>query len=207
MIRTVGRVLIAVAALGAAVHAATFKSTWKAPDAGTVGFAGKKVIALVIDKDQDLRVSAEEALVRALAPYGVQGVAAYRLIPREELQDTDKAKGWFERAGAEGVVAMRVAGTDRKLTYTPDMWTASYYGSWWGYYGYGWTTALGTGTVREDTVVAVETLVFSVTRDKLLWAGMSETTNPKSAEALIKRLVDEAVKEMKKEGLTRKAPG
>ena len=51
--------------------------------------------ALIISDDQGLRVSGEEALVRELAGIGLtQGVASYKLIPREELHDADKAKGW-----------------------------------------------------------------------------------------------------------------
>ncbi len=64
MRRTLATVLILGAAAVAVADAAKFKSTWKAPDAGTLGFGGKKVIALVISKDDALRMSAEEALAR-----------------------------------------------------------------------------------------------------------------------------------------------
>ena len=199
------RLALALAiAAGAAVHAATFKSTWKAPDAGTIGFAGKKVAALLISKDDALRMSAEEALARQLTAIGVQGVGAYRLIPREELENKDKAKAWFEKTGVEGVVAMRPVSAKTVTTYTPSMWSSGYYTSLWGYYGYTWGAVYDPGYLREDTVVTVETLVFSVPRDKLLWAALSETTNPKSMDAFMKDLVTTAVKEMKKAGLTAK---
>ena len=57
-------------------------------------FGGKKVAALVIDKDESLRVSGEEALVRELTARGIQGVASYRIVPREELQNADRARVW-----------------------------------------------------------------------------------------------------------------
>jgi hypothetical protein len=34
----------------------------------------------------------------------MQGVPAYRIVPKEELRDADNAKGWFERPGVEEVV-------------------------------------------------------------------------------------------------------
>jgi hypothetical protein len=40
------------------------------------------------------------------------------------------------------------------------------------------------GSMREDTTLVIENLVFSVSKDKLLWAAVSETTNPKNAGAL-----------------------
>ena len=95
MRRKLTRAWILAVAGGAAVHAATFKSTSKAPEAGTIGLAGKKVDALVITKDEGLPVAVEDGLVRQLVAPGVKGLAAYRVIPREEARDEDKAKAWF----------------------------------------------------------------------------------------------------------------
>lgn len=183
-----------------------FVSTWKAPDASGVSFAGKKVAALIMSDDLNLRMSGEEALVRELAAVGVPGgVASYRIVPREELRDPDKAKGWYERAGAEGVVAMRLVDADKRQVWTPSMWVTTNYSSLWGYYGYGWNAvyAAGGSTTVERTVV-IENLIFSVPLNKLLWAGVTETTNPKDAASAIKDIVAACVKEMTKEGLIRR---
>jgi hypothetical protein len=50
----------------------------------------------------------------------------------------------------------------------------------------------------------VETLVFDVTGNRLLWAGTSETTNAKGAQELVKKLVKAAAEQMRKDGLIRK---
>jgi hypothetical protein len=85
------------------------------------------------------------------------------------------------------------------------MWTtAPYYGTLWGYYGYGWGAVYDPGYVREDTIVTIETLIFSVPANKLLWAGMSESTNPKNAGKLIEDLVEAIADDMKKHGLVKK---
>jgi hypothetical protein len=198
----VSSVAMIVAASAIAPAATKFTSTWKAPEAAQVRFAGKKVAALVISKDDNLRVSGEEGLARELEARGLQPVAAYRLIPKEELLDAARARGWFERAGVEGIVAMRPVGMDKKRTYTPSTWSTPYYGTLWGYYGYGWGAVYDPGYVREDAILVIETLIFSVPRDKLLWAGVSETTNPKNAAKLLADVVKAAVAEMRKEGLT-----
>jgi hypothetical protein len=205
MRRTVTYALILALSAGAAIHAAKFKTTWKAPDAGTENFAGKRVAAFVVTKDEALRMSAEEALVRQLEAVGVQGEASYRLAPREVLQDKDKARAWFEKIGVAGVIAMRVVSADKVTTYTPSTWTTGYYGSWWGYYGYTYSVAFSPGFVDTNTIVTVETLIFSVPRDKLLWAAVSETTNPKNVDVFMKDLVKQSVKEMRKQGLAVKA--
>jgi hypothetical protein len=206
--RTICPVLFLLAVLTAGLAADTkFTSTWAAPEARGVHFGGKKVAALVMSNDESLRVSGEEGLVRELAARGLNVVAAYRLIPKEELKDPAKARGWFERTGVQGVVVMRPVSRDTRKTYVPGTtWTAPYYGSLWGYYGYGWGAMYDPGYVRQDTVVEVETLIFSVPMDKLLWAGSSETKNPKDLRKLLEDLVKEAAKEMRKQGLTGPAP-
>jgi hypothetical protein len=192
-------VLLATIAATSVSAGPKFVSKWASPDARRVSFVGKKVAALVISQDDSLRISGEEALARELTARGMQGVAAYRIVPREELQLVDKAKGWFERASVEGVVVLRPISAEKERTYTsPTVWATPYYGTLWGYYGYGWGAVYVPGAVREDTVVVVETLIYSVSQNQLLWAAASETKNPKTLQKFITDLVKEAAKEIQK---------
>jgi hypothetical protein len=85
------------------------------------------------------------------------------------------------------------------------MWTGPTYGSFWGYYGYGWGSVYIPGSSSVDTYVVVETLVFSVPKNQLLWAGVSETRNPKQLQQFVKHLVVATGKEMQKQGLNRRS--
>jgi len=181
----------------------TFTSVWKTPVAYEVSFAGKKVAALVITKDTSLQMSGEEALARELTSRGMQGVPTYRFVPREELAVAEKAKGWFERAGVEGVVAMRPVAREQRTEYTPDTWINPYYSTLWGYYGYGWGSVYIPGSVSQDTVVIVETTIYSVPRNALLWAAVSETKNPKKLAEFVQGLVTASIKELQKQGLAK----
>jgi hypothetical protein len=196
--------LVACAAMLSA--APKFSSVWKSPDAGSVSFAGKKVAALVIAQDDSLRVAGEESLVRELTARGLQSVATYRIAPKEELQSADRAKGWFEKANVEGVVALRPVSKDKRTTYNPGTWVNPYYSTLWGYYGYGWGSMYIPGSVEQDTVVVVETTIYSVPRNQLLWAAVSETKNPKDLRSFVDDLVKEAVKELHKQGLAKQVP-
>lgn len=194
---------ILLVAANAAADKPKFTSTWHAPEAVGVSFAGKKVAALVMSSDQNLRVSGEEQLVRDLQARGVQGMATYRFVPQEELTDAERARPWFERAAVDGVVALRPVHAEVEKVYAPSVWTTTSYSTLWGYYGYGWTGVYDPGGVREDTTLVVETLIYSVPMNKLLWGGVSTTTNPKTAQAFIQELVGEAVKEMKKQKIVK----
>ena len=150
-------------------------------------------------------MSAEEALAREITARGAQGVAAYRVIPQEEIRNKDNAKRWFEQTGAAGVVIMRVVDLSKEKIPTAVVWTgASYYGSLWDYYPYAWGSAIAIGPGRTETTVVVETLIFDIAGNRLLWAGTSESVNPKDAQATVKAIVESAAERMKKDGLIRK---
>jgi hypothetical protein len=199
--------LIAVFGLvvGASALAKTkFSSVWKSPEAATARLAGQKVAALIIDSDESLRVAGEEALARELTERGMQGVPSYRFVPKEELKSADQARGWYEKAGVQAVVALRVVSDEKKLQYQPSTWTSGYYSSLWGYYGYGWGVVYDPGYKRIDRYVSLETLIFSVPKNALLWAGLSETENPQEPAKVIEEVVREAVSEMRKQGLAKR---
>lgn len=158
--------------------------------------------AVVISSDDSLRVSGEEALAREITARGPEGVAAYRIIPREELEDPAKARVWFERTGVSGVVTMRVVGVEKETSYSSVAWTTSYYQSFSNYYMTSWRTVTPLGR-REDTVVAVETMLYDVGEGKLLWASVSNSTNPKQIATFMEGLVAVVVEELQNRGLVR----
>jgi hypothetical protein len=180
-----------------------FTSVWKTPAAGEVSFAGKKVAALIMSQDESLRVSGEEAVRRELTSRGMEGIATYRIVPREELTDPEKARGWFERAGVEGIVALRPVSKEKVQSYNPGTWVSPSYGTLWGYYGYGWGSLYIPGSTQVDTVVVVETTIYSVPRNMLLWAGVSETKNPKQLGKFVEDLAGGIVKALHDQGLAK----
>jgi hypothetical protein len=191
--------LVVVMVAGLACSSTHFKSTWKDPTVQRLDFQGKRVAAFVVTKDESLRRSAEDALARELQARGVQATAGYQLIPDETTKDKDALRSQLTNEGIQGAVVMRVVDRRQEVSYEPP--PGPYYGSLYGYWDYGWATTAAPGYLRTDTIVSVETLVYQVPTDRLLWGGVSETTDPKKLESFIKEIVDQAAKEMKKAGL------
>jgi hypothetical protein len=183
-----------------------FLSVWKSPDAAQVSFLGAKVATLVITQDETLRIAGEEVLMRELNKIGVKATATYRLAPKEEMQNADRAKVWYERAGVEGVVAVRPVSNEKRLNYNSSLWMSPSYNTFWGYYGYGYSTAYVIGSVDRDTVITAETLIFSVSKNQLLWAAVTETRNPKTLHRFIEDLVKASAKQLQSQGLARALP-
>jgi len=196
-------ILIAVAACAATT---TFTSTWKAPDVPVVNPVGKTVATVFVSRDESKRRAGEDAMARSLNSYGAHGLPAYTVIPDESAVNAEQARAKLKEAGANAVVTMRVVGKDQQVTYTPGYTAPSYYGGFGPYWGYGWGTVSSPGYLQTDTLVSVETLVYSLDRDKLLWASTSRTTNPENIDSLIKEIADATANEMVKQGLLAAPP-
>jgi hypothetical protein len=181
-----------------------FIRTWKAPGAAPLNFAGRKVAAVVIVDDSSLQVAAEEALTREIAARGPNAVPAYRIVPRPELAKKESAKAWLEKAGVEGLVAMRVVGTDTHRTYSSVVFSSGYYGNAWDYWGYGWTSVYPIGKGKLETTLTVETLLFDLSTGAPVWAGVSVTPNVKDHVSFMKSLAADIGKELEKAGLAPK---
>jgi len=197
-----GVLVVLVAASLAACATTSFTSSWKAPDAQPLGsLVGQKVVAVAVTKNQAMRRSAEDTLVSVLNANGAQGIPSYSILGDDA--DEAKAKAAIERSGAVAVVVMRPVAQEKELSATSSMYMGPRYGGYWGgYYGYGWGGAWGGGVdIRTDTIVTVETLVYSLKQNKLIWAGQSKTTNPSKLDAFVKEVAAGAGKEMKKAGL------
>jgi hypothetical protein len=212
MYRTLRAVSVIAAALSAAACATTtFQSTWKAPDAGPLNFRGAKVAALVISGDRGFRLPAEDELAREITAEGAVGVPAYTLVPDDVIKDQAKSKALMDQAGVVGVVSIRVVGNEQRITATPaSFWMGPPHGAFWGppgwgrpgYWGWGWgvTTA---PMIQTDSIVSVETLIFDLSRDKLVWVATSQTTNPTNVQVLVRDLTHASARALRRQGLIR----
>lgn len=200
--------LLGALALGAAACATTnFISTWTEPTAQPLD-RSKKVATVMMSTREALRRSAEVAMAEEIRRRGVEAVESYTLLPGESARDTARARQVLGEQGVDAVLIMRVVGKDQQISYTPgtSMYVGGpYYGSTMGYWGYGWGAAYSPGYMTTDQIVTVESLVYSVTQGKLLWAGQSETTNPEDLESFINELVSAVGGELRNKGIIKPA--
>ena len=178
----------------------TFTSTWKAPGTQPIDPLGKKVAALVISSDASRRRSAEVYLANDLTIRGARGVPAYTILGQDH-GDREYARARLKEAGVEGVVVMRMVRKDERVIINPGGLSGSAFSTFGSYYSYGWQMTYSTGSVQTDTEVSVETLIYSLRDDKLLWAGTSKTTNPDNLSSLITEVADAVAKQASKQGL------
>jgi len=202
MVTTMRRMTMGLAVLCLAGCATTtFTSTWHAPGTAPLNPIGKTVAAVFVTRDEGKRRAGEDTLAADLTRRGANGVAAYTLIPNDQRGDAEEARAKLKAAGCNGAVIMRVVGRDQQINYSPGMSMPMYYGGFGPYWGYGWGAVYEPGYLTTDTIVSVETLVYGLKEDKLLWAGTSRTTNPGKLDDFIREVAEAAAKEMQKQGL------
>lgn len=175
-------------------------SKWRDPATTQVQFT--KVLAVVMTPEKLTRRSGEDSLVRILGPG--RATPSYTVFPGEKPPEQEAAKAQLVKDGFDGVVILRPVDSRTEVHYVPG--SVSYmptYGSLWGpgYWGYGWGAVYDPGYVTQNTIVRVETVLYDLKQDKLIWASQTDTTNPAGLQEMIAEIAKATAFAVKKEGL------
>jgi hypothetical protein len=184
-----------------------YVSTFQSPLAVPGDFSGKKVACFAIIPNEELRSAREETVAIEMRARGVDAIAGSVILPAELEKDRGRAKEFLKKAKIDAVIIVRLLGDQEAVKYSTmaSVWYSQpYYGSFAGYWNYGWASASFYETTWTERVVTLETVIFSLEKDQLLWAGTSETTSPKDIKKLVSDLAKATGKELKKAGLVPK---
>lgn len=198
--------LLCMAMVSGCASAPTYTSTWKSPEATPLGFKGQKVVAAVIVKDNDQRRLAESRLAQQIAAHGAEGRTMHSLLPGATPGNEAAIRAALEAAGVKGLIVLQPIYVDRDVRVTPAYEGGGSASLWGSNYGSGFALSYSSpreATVSEKTVVYVETRVYSLDQNKLVWAGQSKSSNPETVTELIEGISAATASELQKAGLTR----
>lgn len=181
-------------------------TSWSDPK--YTGPALQKILVIGVIKDEIKRNSFEEEFSKLISGNGLTGIASYTLMP--DLKSTDQKEevlAVVDKVGADGVMIVTLQGVSKEKRDVPPsvsyMPSAGFGYGMYGYYGIGHTAIYNPGYTVTDTVVRLDTKLFAVTTEKMIWAGKTETFNPSSAQTVIKELASVLIKDMKKSGVVK----
>jgi hypothetical protein len=182
----------------------TFVDTWKDPDAKPLAFT--KVITLAIVQDETNRRIIEDQFCKNIKNPNVECVRSWTILPEDRVSDVEFAKARIAEGGFDGAITVRLVGLDEKTRHITTGYVASYattpyYNPFWGYYSYAWPVVYQSGSTDITQSVRVETNIYSVTEERLLWSGISETLDPKSIRTMVDEIAGEAAAILRDEGL------
>jgi hypothetical protein len=183
-----------------------YTNTWKSPEATPLGFRGQKVVAAAVVKDNAKRRLAEDRLAQQIAAHGAEGRTMYSLLPGATSGDEAAIRAALEAAGVKGLIVLEPIYVDRDVRVTPAYEGETTASLWGSTYGSGFALSYSSpreATVSETTVVYVETRVYSLEQNKLVWAGQSKSSDPDTVTELIEGISAATVTELQKAGLIR----
>lgn len=175
-------------------------SSWKEPDKQVSVKQLDKVLVVALLRTETSRHKAEDEMVRFL---NGKGVSSYSYMDidistRNEQAIRDKISG----DGFDGAVTMRLVDVEKDISYTPGSFQSypSYYRSFSGYYFRTWASYSTPSRFITTKTYTVETNVYSIKEDRIIWTGLTETTNPDGVDKMIREIVKVVYKQMVKEG-------
>ena len=170
---------------------------------------------LVIGVAQDLKVRAdfEDEMAAQIARPGIQTIPGNQILLRPDGKskpDLDYLRAQIQSNHIDAVVVSRLLKVDKRVTSIPSsMYVVPfpYYYSFYGYLSAVYPVVYEPGYTRQDTTVRVETNVYATNKPDgdLVWTGVSDSFNPKSANKVADGLVKEVPRQMEKDRLLPKS--
>ncbi len=169
-----------------------------------------KVLVIGVAQDLKLRADFEDTTAAQIMRPGIDTIPGNQILLRPDPKakpDLDYLRNQIRDNGIDAVVVTRLLRVDRKTVSIPSSTYVApfpyYYYSFYGYLGAVYPIIYDPGYERVDTTVSVETNVYATSKPdgELVWTGLSQSFNPKSAKKIADNLVKEVPKQMEKDGL------
>ena len=168
-------------------------TVWHEPGPTMLNF--KRTVAVFASTDESMRRSVEDQLSQ-LFP---NAMPAYRAIPNAAHVDKETILQQLRGSGFDGAIVMRVTNVSERVTYNGTYWGPAY--GFGGYWGSAWASPYDPYYVNVTQIVSVETNIYSLKDDKLVFAALSETSNPSDAGKLIRSVMRHINEELRKNGM------
>lgn len=204
--------MVLLALTGADGKAIKMVTSWFNP--GYKGQTFHKILVIGVAQNLKVRADFEDEMAAQIARPGIQTIPGNQILLRPDPKakpDLDYLRTQIRANGIDAVVVSRLLRIDKKVTSIPSSTYIApfpYYYSFYGYLGAVYPVVYDPGYTREDTTVSVETNVYATSKPDgdLVWTGVSNSFNPKSAEKVADGLVKVVPKQMEKDGLLAKRP-
>ena len=187
----------------------TIVSSWRDPKITVAQEHFKKVLVVALVKDEASRRVAENRIAASNPIFKT----SYQYLNETTKQLTQEQKlKILQDENFDGVVTMRLVSIDKETNYVPGTYTGMYYGGfdglYSGMYGYGFGNWYGMyspafydpGYYQETTSYMVETNIFSLKENKLIWTGTTKSDYVTDLGQTVDAIMLAVVKEMRKDG-------
>lgn len=175
-------------------------SSWNEPEKTVVLSDLNKVLVVALSKNETDSRKAEDQMAANLKG---KGVVSYNYFKSKFDKSNEEAvQKKIKADGFDGAITMRLVDMEQEQIYTPGN-SAGYpnhYRRFSGYYHRSYNYYSSPGYYTTTKTYTVEINVYSIIDDKIIWTGLTETTDPKGVKKMTEEIVEVVYKKMKKEG-------
>lgn len=175
-------------------------SSWKEPNKTVSINKLNKVLVVALFKDETSNRNAEDQMVGYLKDVGL---ASYKYFkPNFDRKNEDIIREMIKMDEFDGAITMRLVDVDKEQIYTPSRSSPypMYYRNFSGYYYRNWAYSSAPGYYSSTKTYTVETVVFSIKEDKIIWSSLTKTTDPDGVQKMTEEIAEVVHKRMVKEG-------
>ena len=196
--------ILIIALLTSCSSSTRITTSWREPNKEISINNLKKVLVVALLKNETSRHKAEDQMLGYL---NGKGVTSYNYLDDNfnklnEVAIINKIRS----DGFDGAVMMRLVDVEKEVTYTPGRYNSfpSYYQDFGGYYRRGWQNYSTPEQYNTTKTFNVETNVYSLKENKIVWSALTESVNPDGVEQMTAEIADVVYKKMLKEGFVSK---
>ena len=155
-------------------------NTWR--DTEFRGMPFKRVLVIGFGEDGANRRVFEDEFSKSLQAAGVSAIPSYTLGSGVSETDIEKVKAMVARSGADGVLTTRLVGIDKRVNVYPgQVMVMPAVGYRRGFYNYYSSAMVMPPSTYNYEVVTLETNLWQVVGEHLVWSGTTETFAPEDA--------------------------
>ncbi len=179
---------------------ARLTSSWVDPALN--GYSANDVLVIGVSKDETRLKLYENVFVDEFAKHNVRAMASYKVSSTVLEPDRESVEAAVKKSGASAVLVTHVV--DRKSETLTLPGTVHYRPvNFYGYYGRAYTRVHMPPTDVTSTVVLLESNLYDVATNSLVWTAQSEAVDPELLRTDFERLVDLLMTDMQKKGVVR----
>jgi hypothetical protein len=181
----------------------TLVNVWRDPSIASPRLTKMLVISLRLDAGR--RRIWEDAFASELSRYGVAATPSYRQCP-DAAPDTGQMRGCLNEGDFDGVLTISPLSPRIERDYVPGYWSLEpdiWLNPFWGRYYGQWRYVHTPGYVETYELRRNEIDVYLTHegRERLIWSGTSDQTDPATMEEVRSSVVAQVVAKLTKQGI------
>ncbi len=173
------------------------------------------LLIIGIAESEQNRRAYESHFVEELRIHGVEGEASYKLIKSNEKIDRDTVAKAIEGLNIDGVIVTHLVAVDEETIYRPSTgymyggaygvgYGGGYYGGLYSYYPHVNTYVNNPGYYTTHETYTLETNLYDVESEELVWSARSRSFAPESVQEVIVDLIKLLIQDLEDKNLIKK---